>query len=278
MADLGGLGAKEGPPVNYHWTVPSIIPSLLPWLAVLLLLLVKSNRCGQVWWIWVPLGCVTAVGQLLQPAFGFIPSETAAMFLDLVSSLAFGVAAVWLLAPQLARSHRLLTFLCLAPTLGIFSLFSFLVRQDWTVDGASLVLVMLIPLAISVLVVALAIFLAGLACRGRYRPLGLYLWIFLSLLALWLVILTPFFAFAMIVSGGQLPWQEFFVVVLVLTAAGFGMLLPFLVLSSANSLFRERLKLLLHLGRETPPPVLPPEMAPLPGAGPEKMFDNGQRV
>ena len=270
MADLGGLGAKEGAPVSYHWTVPSIIPSLLPWLAVLLLLLVKSNRCGQAWWIWVPLGCVTAVGQLLQPAFGFIPSETAAMFLDLVSSLAIGVAAVWLLAPQLARSHRLLTFLCLAPTLGIFSLFSFLVRQDWTVDGASLVLVMLIPLAISVLVVALAIFLAGLACRGRYRPLGLYLWIFLSLLALWLVILTPFFAFAMIVSGGQLPWQEFFVVVLVLTAAGFGMLLPFLVLSSANSLFRERLKLLLHLGRETLPPVLPPEMAPLPGAGSKK--------
>jgi len=270
MADLGGLGAKEGAPVNYHWTVPSIIPSLLPWLAVLLLLLVKSNRCGRAWWIWVPLGCVTAAGQLLQPAFGFVPSETAAMFLDMVYSLAFGVAAVWLLAPQLARSHRLLTFLCLAPTLGIFSLFSFLVRQDWTVDGASLVLVMLVPLAISVLVVALAIFLAGLACRGRYRPLGLYLWIFLSLLALWLVILTPFFAFAMIVSGGQLPWQEFFVVVLVLTAAGFVTLFPFLVLSSANSLFRERLKLLLHLGRETPPPVLPPEMAPLPAARPGK--------
>ena len=270
MADLGGLGAKEGAPVNYHWTVPSIIPSLLPWLAVLLLLLVKSNRCGQAWWIWVPLGCVAAVGQLLQPAFGFIPSETAAMFLDLVSSLAIGVAAVWLLAPQLARSHRLLTFLCLVPTLGIFSLFSFLMKQDWGGGGTAVALAMLVPLAIGVFVVAVAILLAGLACRGRYRPWGLYLWIFLSLLALWLVILTPFFAFAMIVSGGQLPWQEFFVVVLVLTAAGFGTLLPFLVLSSANSLFRERLKLLLHLGRETLPPVLPPAVVPLPGAGTEK--------
>jgi hypothetical protein len=88
----------------------------------------------------------------------------------------------------------------------------------------------------------------------------LYLWIFLSLLALWLVMLTPFFAFAMIVSGGRLPWQEFFVVVLVLTAAGFVTLFPFLVLSSANSLFRERLKVLLHVKPEAPPPL----NAPLP--------------
>ena len=270
ISDLGGLGAKEGAPVSYRWTPPSLIPSFLPWLAVLLLLLAKPNRCGRAWWIWLPLGCVAAMKQLSQSAFEFLLSGTADMFLEMAGSLAFGVAAVWLLAPQLARRHRFVTFLCLAPTLGVFSLFSFLVRQDWTGDGASLVLVMLVPLALSVLVVALAIFLAGLACRGRYRPLGLYLWIFLSLLALWLVILTPFFAFAMIVSGGQLPWQEFFVVVLVLTAAGFVTLFPFLVLSSANSLFRERLKLLLHLGRETPPPVLPPEMAPLPAARPGK--------
>jgi hypothetical protein len=125
---------------------------------------------------------------------------------------------------------------------------------------------MLVPLAISVFVVAAAILLAGLACRGRYRPSGLYLWIVVSLLALWFVIVTPFFAFAMIVSGGQLPWQEFFLMLLVLTAVSFGVLLPFLVLSSANSLFRERLKLLLHTEREAPPPALPPS----PGAGPPK--------
>ena len=86
------------------------------------------------------------------------------------------------------------------------------------------------------------------------------------MLALWLVILTPFFAFAMIVSGGQLPWQEFFIGILIMTAVSFGVLLPFLILSSANSLFRERLKLLLHTERKAPPPVLPPS----PGSGPQK--------
>jgi hypothetical protein len=204
--------------------------------------------------------------QLSQSAFEFLPSGTADIFLELAGSLIIGVAAVWLLAPQLARSHRLLTFLCFAPTLAGFSFFSFLVRQDWSEDGAIMALGMLVPLAISVFVVAAAILLAGLACRGRYRPSGLYLWIVVSLLALWFVIVTPFFAFAMIVSGGQLPWQEFFLMLLVLTAVSFGVLLPFLVLSSANSLFRERLKLLLHTEREAPPPALPPS----PGAGPPK--------
>jgi hypothetical protein len=252
--------------MSYQWTPPSLIPSFLPWLTVLLLLLVKSNRCGRAWWIWLPLGCVAVMEQLSQSAFEFLPSGTADIFLELAGSLIIGVAAVWLLAPQLARSHRLLTFLCFAPTLAGFSFFSFLVRQDWSEDGAIMALGMLVPLAISVFVVAAAILLAGLACRGRYRPSGLYLWIVVSLLALWFVIVTPFFAFAMIVSGGQLPWQEFFLMLLVLTAVSFGVLLPFLVLSSANSLFRERLKLLLHTEREAPPPALPPS----PGAGPPK--------
>ena len=207
---------------------------------------------------------------LSQSAFEFLPSGTADIFLEMAGSLVIGVAAVWLLAPQLARSHRILTFLCFAPTLAGFTLFSYLVRQDWNEDGAIMALGMLVPLAISVLVVAAAVLLAGLACRGRYRPLGLYLWIVVSLLALWFVIVTPFFAFAMIVSGGQLPWQEFFLMLLVLTAVSFGVLLPFLVLSSANSLFRERLKLLLHTERDAPPPVLTPEPSPSPGASPQK--------
>jgi hypothetical protein len=264
VSDLGGLGAKEGAPVSYTWTLPSSIPSLLPWLGVLLLFLVKSNRCGRAWWIWVPLGCVAGAGQMLQPAFGFLPSETAEMFVDMAVALAFGVAAVWLLAVQLVRSHRLLTFLCVLPVLAGFSLFSFLVKQDWSGDGAFLALAMVVPLAIGALVIALAILLTGLACRGRYYPPGQYLWVFLSLLALWLVIIAPFFAIAMIASvasGSQMSGQalrEFFVVVLVLTATGFAILFPFLVLSSASSFFRERLKLLLHLEREAPPSVPPP--------------------
>lgn len=261
---------KEGVPVNYQWTPPSLIPSVLPWLAVLLLLLVKSNRCGQVWWIWAPLGCVAVFEQLSRSAFGFLSSGGADIFLDLAGSLAFGVAAVWLLAPQLARSQRVLTFLCYAPTLAGFSLFSFLAIQDWNGDGAIMALGMLVPLALSIFVISLAMTLAGLACRSRYRPPRYYLWLLASLFVAWLVVVAPFFVFAVIVSGGLLAWSEFFTAILVLTAVSFGLLLPFLVLASANSLFRERFQRLLIAGRETPPPVLPPALAPLAGAAPGK--------
>jgi hypothetical protein len=255
---LGALGAKEGLPFEYNWALPSMGPLLFPWLVILGLLALKPNRRAAAWWVWLPLGCVAVMEQLSLSATGFLPSGTADMFLELAGALAFGIAAVWLLAAQLARSHRLLTFLCLLPVLAGFTLFGFLVKQDWSGDGAIVALVTVVPLAIGVLVVAAALLLTGLACRGRYRPLGLYLWIFLSLLALWLVILTPFFAFAMVVSGGQLPWQEFFIIVLVLTATGFATLFPFLVLSSASPFFRERLKALLHVRPEVPPPMNTP--------------------
>jgi hypothetical protein len=51
--------------------------------------------------------------------------------------------------------------------------------------------------------------------------------------------------------------------VLCTTGISFGLLLPFLILSFANAFYRERLKDLLHLGREAPPPVIAP---PLPTA------------
>ena len=43
-SNLKGLGATDGPPVVYHWTPPNPFPRLLPWLATLVLLLLKPNR------------------------------------------------------------------------------------------------------------------------------------------------------------------------------------------------------------------------------------------
>jgi hypothetical protein len=255
MADLGGLGAKEGAPVSCHWTVPSILPSLLPWLAILLLLLVKTNHCAQAWWIWVPLGCAVVGGRLMPSAFAFFPAESFAMIIDLVCAAAFGVAAVWLLAPQLVRKHRFVTFLCVAPILAAFSLFSFMASQDWGGSGAALILGLSVPLAVDAVVLAVSILLAGLACRGAYCPLGLYAWLLVSQLVLWYVILVPLVVLTMIVSGGRLELLEFMLPPLFAAAVSFVTLLPFLVLSSASPFFRERFKTLLHVKPEVPPPL-----------------------
>ena len=251
-ANLGALGAKDGAPMQYTWVFPSIAPVLLPWLVILALLALKPNRAAAAWLIWLPLGCVMAL--TLAPP-DILPGGTN-FFLDVIAALAMGVAAVWLLTSYLRQSHRLLTFLLVLFALAAFSGLAFVSRQ-----GASLIeaetLQIGILLAVGVLASAAALTLCGWLCRKSYRPLALYLWLLLSLAAVWFVIAAPFFIFVVIASGNDVPpWSEFFVPIFAIASGNFALLLPFLVLSSANPFFRERLKALLHVA-PPPPPVLP---------------------
>jgi hypothetical protein len=73
----------------------------------------------------------------------------------------------------------------------------------------------------------------------------------------------PFFAIAVMASSGGIPWSEFFIPVLAVATANYATLLPFLILSSANPFFRERLKALLHVKPEAPPVIAPLPVASL---------------
>ena len=255
-ADLGALGAKDGAPVEYHWVLPSIAPLLLPWVAILGLLALKPNRCAAAWLIWLPLGCVMAFTLAPLP---ILPAGID-FFLDVIVALAVGLAAVWLLSNYLRQQHRLLTFLCILLALAGFSVMTAVSRQglsSLTTESLQAGIV----LAVGVLASSLALSLGGLICRGRYRPPGLYLWLLILLAVVWLVITAPFFLLALIASGGRIAWSEFFVPVLTVATVNFATLLPFLILSSASPLFRERLKALLHVKAEAPPVI-----APLPDA------------
>ncbi|MGA9453059.1 MAG: hypothetical protein WBW41_17150 [Verrucomicrobiia bacterium] len=255
FSDLGALGSRDGPPVAYDWVLPGIAPLLLPWLAILGLLILKSNRCAGAWLIWLPLACVIAFTLAPLP---ILPAGTD-FFLDVFAALAVGLAAVWLLSDYLRRQNRFVTFLCVLPALAGFSLLAFVSRQGWsfTIETFEVGIV----LAVGVLASSVALSLGGLIYRGRYRPLGLYLWLLILLAVVWLVIAAPFFLFALMASGGTIAWSEFFVPVLAVATVNFATLLPFLILSSASPLFRERLKTLLHVKPEGPP-----VMAPLPDA------------
>jgi len=249
-SNLGALGSRDGSPIDYNWVPPGIAPLLLPWLVILGLLILKPNRCAGAWLIWLPLGCVFAF--ILAP----LPIRPAGtdFLLDVIAALAVGLAAVWLLSNYLRQQHRLLTFLCLLLALAGFSVLAFVSRQGLsllTIESLQVGIV----LAVGVLASSVALSLGGLICRGRYRPLGLYLWLFLSLTAIWLVMVAPFFLIALIVSGGRIAWSGFFVPVLAVATVNFATLLPFLILSSASPFFRERLKALLHVKPEVPPPL-----------------------
>jgi hypothetical protein len=246
-SDLGPLGSREGVPIMYHWVMPSLAPMLLPWLLVLGLLALKTNRTAAAWLIWLPLGCVMA--------FVFAPSllpSGADFFLDIIAALAIGYAATWLLAHQLRRQHGFLTFLCTLLALAVSCLLAFAFREVG--NGLSFeTLPITMVLAFGALVTSIALSLDGLICRHRYRPAGLYLWLFLMLLGLWLLVAAPFFLMALIMSGTGQDWSDFFIPVLAVAMFHFATLLPFLILSSACPFYRERLKALLHVKTEITP-------------------------
>jgi hypothetical protein len=122
-------------------------------------------------------------------------------------------------------------------------------------------------LALLALVVAAAMVMCGVACQGRYRPIRVCLGLFASLLVVCLSVLIPLGVVEMATSPGGGQLSEFFLCGLGMAAVSFTMLLPFMILSFANALFRERLKALFHLERQAPPPLLAQGTKPAVPAG-----------
>jgi hypothetical protein len=277
--DLGTMGAKDGPAVEYNWVWAAPVLSgfrseandgsaadnngfppgglpWVPWLVIFGLLALKPNRRPAAWLIWLPLGCATAF-TLVLPS---IPPSGSDFLQEAIVALAFGLAAVWLLSNYLRRSRRRLTFLCFLLALAGFSELSAMARQNFSLatDESSEISLLL---ALAVPASAVALSLAGRICRGRYRPAGLYLWLLVWLAATWLVIAAPFFLSAAAVSSNSVPWSDFFIPVLAVAAGNFAVLLSFLILSWANPFYRERLKTLLHIQSEALRPLSAPVMA-----------------
>ena len=251
------------------------MPRLLPWLAILALLALKPNRGWSAWWIWLPLACLAAGCHCLQLTFRGSPNDVSAaeLLLNIPLTLAFALAALWLLSSYLGGHNRLRTLLGSLVVLAAFMVFTFAATVGWgvvleplaslldprhcaaTANVGLLALPFLIPLVLPAPGVAAAMVLCGLACRGRHRPFGLFLWLFMSLLAVWVA--APGLAYVLwrIASPGSAGYAPFLGIGLLMVAVTFATLLPFLILSAISPFFRERLKALLHLKPEAPPVI-----------------------
>ena len=130
-ADLGGLGTKQGPPVAFVWTMPNLLPLLLPWLVVLALLALPSNRNARAWWIWVPLAALALLGGGLGAAADALDNEAFGYSLQAAFAAAFGLAAVWLLGAGLARCWRVLGIVLTALAFAAVSLLAFVASPLW---------------------------------------------------------------------------------------------------------------------------------------------------
>jgi hypothetical protein len=256
------LGESEGAPVEFDWVPPSPLPGLIPWLGVLLLLALPFNRATKAWWIWVPLLVVTASESLFRPQLEFIPSSVLTIFCLAFNSLAFGTAAVWLLAPHLHHRLRFVGFLKLLGMVAGATILAYLVRADW--DSPAEAVGFLFVVGIFALVAAVSLRLAGLTSRGRYQPLALALWLAVLVAGLWMLIASPFVLLAA-ATGNSNDWPELLQVLLSFATLTYAVLLPFLVLAFANSWYRERLKALLGLSQAgLTPPTAPPNPANAP--------------
>ena len=191
-SDLGGLGAKEGPAKSYSYSVPSLMPAFIPWLLILGLLGLKINRQAQAWWIWLPLVGVAVLVSGAQQVVGDMSNGPLEMIWELVGAAPFGIATVWLLGAYLAHKYRALSFLGILASMGISSLLSFALRQDWNFENGAGDFFMIIGFTIffglAVLLISLALVLAGFTCRRRYGPARFVLWLSVYLLAGWTLV------------------------------------------------------------------------------------------
>ena len=246
------------------------MPPLLPWLAILALLALKPNRGWSAWWIWLPLGGLAAGCHGLKLAVQGAPNEMVggalAVLLEAPVALAFGLAALWLLAPCLGRCRRFRMFLGSLAILVVFIVFSFAARVGWglgmepvmslldprhcaaTAYAGVMALPFLVPLLLPAPGLAAAMVLCGLACRGSPRPFRLCLWLGLALLAVWVAGSALAYGLWRIASPASMGFGPFLGVGLLMVAVTFATLLPFLILSSASPFFRERLQALLRIG------------------------------
>ena len=130
-ADLGGLGARQGPPTLFIWRLSNSPPQLLPWLAVLALLALPSNRQGRAWLIWIPLAALALCGAGLWESADAANNEGLSYFAQAAGAAAFGLAAVWLLGTALARRRRASGIVLLALVFAAVSLLALVVSPVW---------------------------------------------------------------------------------------------------------------------------------------------------
>ena len=271
-SDLGGLGTKQGPPVRFVWTLPSLLPLLLPWLVVLGLLALPSNRTARAWWIWAPLVVLALLGAGLGAVADSANNEGLSFSAQAASAAAFGLAAVWLLGAGLARGCRALSIVLMALAFASVSLLALVVspvwEQIWDLRQwePAIPLYMLLFWLVGGLVFAGALNLTGRFCRSRPSRARISLWLPLWLWVMWLAAGGLLSCVMRLVSGESFDWSALLVAPIILALVSFVTMLPFLILSFTNAFYCERLKHLLRLPPTGPAPSVP---IPAPTTAPE---------
>jgi len=262
-ADLGGLGTKQGPAVRFVWTLPNLLPLLLPWLVVLGLLALPSNRTARAWWIWVPLAALALLGTGLGVTADAANNEGLSYMVQTACAAAFGLAAVWLLGAGLARRGRALSIVLMALAFAAVSLLAFVVSPMWEQlwdlrrYEPAILLYMLLFWITGGVAYAGGLNLTGWMCRKQFSCLRVLLRLPFCLWVMWVVAGSLLGCVMTFGFNDNFEWMGVLVVPIVLALVSFGMILPYLILSFAASFYGERLRGLLRLPIADSSPAAP---------------------
>jgi hypothetical protein len=246
---------------------------LLPWLAVLGLLALPSNRTARAWWIWVPLIVLALLASGLAAATDAADNEGLSFSVQATGAAAFGLAAIWLLGAGLARRCRAVSIVLMALAFAAGSVLAFVVSPVWEQlselrrYAPAILLYVLLFWVASGVVFAGALNLTGRMCRKRFGRLRVALWLPLWIWVMWIVVGGLIGGVETFVAGGSFEWGEMLVGPIVLSLVCYAVILPFLILSFTSSFYRERLQGLLRLPTtEASPPAPTPSPVAEPGS------------
>ena len=176
--------------------MPNPAPQLAPWLVILGLLALKSNRSAAAWLIWLAL----IAGLLITQIPLGVPSS-AEFLLQAAESMVFGLAAVWLVAPYLRCRHRVVKALCVLLALEAFGLLTIMLREFANFSNGQGAFDVLVPQAMVLgmggLATASGLGVTGWLCRRGALGVRVYLYLLVGLQVMWLVATLPFFVVAL---------------------------------------------------------------------------------
>jgi hypothetical protein len=246
-ADLGGLGAREGTPVIHTWEPPPPAPPVvyvaatnniedLPWLLMLLpLFLLRRNRCCAAWWVWLPALISAWAGITITS----LTTGNERSLTQAAGAFVVGLAALWLLMPSPGSHYRIVAFFKALLTLAGFSLLAFAPTLAAAIGGwLDFRPYLTAMLALGSLVVTLALTFGGLCARRRFGRIRYLLWLAVWTVPAWMVALTPFVVIGYV--NDQIEWGASALALLAISGFTLLLLLPFVLLSFFQPLYRAR--------------------------------------
>ena len=248
--EVGSLGAKEGPPVVFHWRWYYHFPTLPLWALILLLLIVpKTNRDRRACLILIPLVVVLLVWRM---PFRLLSAsdDTTETFGFFIVSGTMAWSMVWLSGHRLG-GRRIGTFAAaflLMLAAGLLSFYSYY----GTGENA---LMMMIGYGFWIAVLLFGMTLTGRSCRKRFSRRRFFCW-----LAVWnctaaLGLIVAYFILLMVMTGGAMQFPITFVIMacngtVLLAGILYLVNLPFLILAFKSPFYGERLERLFYVERE----------------------------